>query len=87
MAIISSNGNLPFSSQPMIFELNSSPNVRPIHRSAFFVAMVEGNSYLLTPFCDTDAPDSGFNINDNRFHADAPISDRLCIQFRHVRGA
>jgi hypothetical protein len=78
---MSSNGNFPSSSLRMIFELDSPSNVRPVHRSAFLLLWWgEGNSHLLTPICDTDAPDSRFNLNDNRLHANAPFSYRLCIR-------
>jgi hypothetical protein len=38
------------------------------------------NFQLLTPFCNTDAPESRYDHNDNRSHPDAPLSSRLCLR-------
>ena len=32
-----------------------------------------------TSFCNTDAPDSRYDHNDNRCHSDASLSSRLCL--------
>jgi hypothetical protein len=37
IAMFSSNGNFPFFNLPMIFERDSAPNVRRVHRSAFLL--------------------------------------------------
>lgn len=41
------------------------------------------NFQLLTPFCNTDAPESRYDHNDNRSHPDAPLSSRLCLRVPH----
>jgi hypothetical protein len=75
--VLSSNGNFRFTydNQPLntilLRTLDQFTNVRSC-------CYVGGKLLIAYDLCDTDAPESRYDHNDNRCYADAPLSGWLC---------